>query len=70
MGSWDKKTFPVWACRENLTLTFYPGFSTCKLTPKTILGQNLHVKFFTEAPQSKVIFEVAVTKRAGNDTFH
>ena len=35
-----------------------------------ILGQKINVKFFTVAPYLKVIFEMTVTKRAGNDTFH
>ena len=39
------------------------------LTSKKILGQNVNVKFFTVAPYLKVIFEMTVTKRAGNDTF-
>ena len=37
-----------------LTLTFcpkfFPGFSTCILPSKKILGQNVNVKFFTVAP--------------------
>ena len=46
------------------------GVTSRHCTTKKFLGQNVNVKFFTVAPYLKVIFEMTVTKRAGNDTFH
>ena len=59
---------------KNSTLTFWPKkFFEVNIhveKPGKNLGKNDNVKFFTVAPYLKVIFEMTVTKRAGNDTFH
>ena len=64
----------LWACREKFNIDFLSQFFSWLLHMyidfEKFLGQNVNVKFLKVAPSSKVIFEMSVTKKAGNDTFH
>ena len=58
---------------KNFSLTFcakfFPGFSTCILTPKKNLGEKPNVKFFTVARYLEVISEVGLFESAKNACF-